>query len=330
MTYKFIDITNGLSVLEMETATQENTKTIKLLSEEVKRLKSVSLQSELEKSRILDITIEEDITEEIDDDSSLLDEITYYYSKIIEATSISPLDSVNLKELLPSLKNSNYQNIIYGICALLLKEINEILEFIQTENAGLTKEELQEFKEEALTKQKLMHEINVSNIEKQEEIISEKEEPLNNIVFLETTSGNIYAEQDLSPNTIPSEYYAGFYELFKSIEEGTFKNVKKLTANNNGTAGISEVKGFKRRVVFDRVGPNTYVIIAVFVKKSDMDKGYIDPLKKRIAVYRKNRETIVEKTKDSEYMLKQKEILNRMYETLKPKEDAKSIQKELK
>lgn len=336
MEYKFIDVSMEQSVTQIEKNTQENIKTIKLLSDEVKRLKSASVLKEETNNNVPDIITESDEEEELDEDYSLLEEIKYYYSKIInEKDKLSNLtDNKILKELLPSTKNSNYQNIIYGINTLILKEINEILGFINLDGLELTKEELQEFKDEILFKQKLIQHINSNNIDKQDE--ESVVEVLNNIVFLETSSGNIYAKEDLNPNIIPSEYYAGFYELIKSIEEGTFKNVKKLTSNNNRTAGISEVKSFKRRVIFDRIDYNIYVILGIFTKKSDKDKGYIDALKRRISIYRNNKESIVERIKDANYISEQKEILDEIYEITKPKnedkhqDEEKTFQKGLK
>lgn len=324
MEYKFIDITKDLSVIEMEEQIKTNIKTIKLLNEEVRRLKQVSKQEEtIIENDIKDAEeVDELFDTEIENEDSLIEEINYYYSRIL-----SEDDSV-LKELLPSLRNSNYQNIVYGICTLLLKEITEIKVFIETEKDSLTKQELEDFKEEIIYKQRLITEINKANVEIIDKGESEENKISNNIVFLETSSGNIYAKEDLNPNVIPSEYYAGFYELLKSIEEGTFKNVKKLTSNNNGTAGISEVKGFKRRVIFDRVGPNTYVVIGIYTKKSNKDKSYLDPLKNRIAIYRKRREYIVEQAKNDEYIKEQQEILNGIYEIIKPKQE-KDIQKEI-
>lgn len=324
MEYKFINVTKDLSTVEMKEQTKINIKTIKLLNEEVARLKQVREQEEITAEKNIEVTKETDETFdiEIESDNSLIEEINYYYSRIL-----SEDDSV-LKELLPSLKNSNYQNIVYGICALLLKEITEIKVFIETEKDSLTKQELEDFKEEIINKQRLITEINKANVEIIDKGESEENKISNNIVFLETSSGNIYAKEDLNPNVIPSEYYAGFYELLKSIEEGTFKNVKKLTSNNNGTAGISEVKGFKRRVIFDRVGPNTYVVIGIYTKKSNKDKSYLDPLKNRIAIYRKRREYIVEQAKNDEYIKEQQEILNGIYEIIKPKQE-KDIQKEI-
>lgn len=324
MEYKFINVTKDLSTVEMKEQTKINIKTIKLLNEEVARLKQVREQEEITAEKNIEVTKETDETFdiEIESDNSLIEEINYYYSRIL-----SEDDSV-LKELLPSLKNSNYQNIVYGICALLLKEITEIKVFIETEKDSLTKQELEDFKEEIINKQRLITEINKANVEIIDKGESEENKISNNIVFLETSSGNIYAKEDLNPNVIPSEYYAGFYELLKSIEEGTFKNVKKLTSNNNGTAGISEVKGFKRRVIFDRVGPNTYVVIGIYTKKSNKDKSYLDPLKNRIAIYRKRREYIVEQAKNDEYIKEQQEILNGIYEIIKSKQE-KYIQKEI-
>lgn len=324
MEYKFIDITKDLSVIEMEEQIKTNIKTIKLLNEEVRRLKQVSKQEEtIIENDIKDAEeVDELFDTEIENEDSLIEEINYYYSRIL-----SEDDSV-LKEFLPSLRNSNYQNIVYGICALLLKEITEIKVFIETEKDSLTKQELEDFKEEIINKQRLITEINKANVEIIDKGESEENKISNNIVFLETSSGNIYAKEDLNPNVIPSEYYAGFYELLKSIEEGTFKNVKKLTSNNNGTAGISEVKGFKRRVIFDRVGYDTYVVIGIYTKKSNKDKSYLDPLKNRIAIYRKRREYIVEQAKNDEYIKEQQEILNGIYEIIKPKQE-KDIQKEI-
>lgn len=130
-------------------------------------------------------------------------------------------------------------------------------------------------------------------------------------MFLETESGNIYAQNDLFSTYVPTDYYEGFLELIKSIEDGTFKNVKYLTSGNNKTAGIAEVKGFKKRVIFDRVGYNTYAILGIFIKKSDKDKSYLEPLKNRIAVYRRNRDYIVRRIQNEEgYLDEQRKVLD--------------------
>ena len=69
------------------------------------------------------------------------------------------------------------------------------------------------------------------------------------------------------------EFCSEFLELFQSIQDGSFKRVKRFL-NNNKLVGISEVRGFKPRVVFDRIGKNDYAIITAFLKKCDNDRGY--------------------------------------------------------
>jgi len=327
MKYQFVEITKDLTAEEMKSRTDINTRTIKILNEEVNRLKLASLKEEraIYDKSVTKIDTKQFIEEKFDDDASLLEEINYYYSKI---TSLE--DGISINEMLPSKKNPNYQNIIYGICALLLKENNEIKIFIESEKDNLTKEELTEFKDEILVNQIKINLIKETEakIEK-ENTLEEKKEASNNIVFLETPSGNIYAKDDLNPNIIPTEYYSGFYELIKSIEDGTFKNVKMLASNNNKTSGIAVVRGFKRRVIFDRIGYNTYVILAVFVKKSVQDKSYLEPLKHRISIYRKRRDALVDKIKDDCYLEGQQEILEGLYKTLNQEEE-KTLKKGLK
>ena len=179
MEYKFINVTKDLSTVEMKEQTKINIKTIKLLNEEVTRLKQVREQEEIIVEKNIEVTKETDETFdiEIESDNSLIEEINYYYSRIL-----SEDDSV-LKEFLPSLRNSNYQNIVYGICALLLKEITEVKVFIETEKDSLTKQELEDFKEEIINKQRLITEINKANVEIIDKGENEENKISNNIVF---------------------------------------------------------------------------------------------------------------------------------------------------
>lgn len=328
MEYIFTDINMEMDIHQMEVITKSNIKTIKLLNEEVERLKS-TIEIETKEVIITEDLIhgcDIDNDEDISVNDTIEEEINYYYKELIESIN-QGYDNDSLVKLLPSLKNSNYTNIIYGMLRNLLKEINEIKEFIELEKDELSSDELKDFKNEIVAKQDLIRRITTANEEKIDEEEEKNEEILNNIVFLETASGNVYALEDLNPNVIPSEYYAGFYDLIKSIEEGTFKNVKFLTSGNNKTAGISEVKGFKRRVIFDRVGYNTYVIVGIFTKKSDKDKSYMEPLKNRIAIYRKRREQIVSLAKDSKYLEEQKVKLDELYNRIKPKTADKCLKK---
>ena len=98
-------------------------------------------------------------------------------------------------------------------------------------------------------------------------IVPEIEEPQENeLVYLKSDIGNYYALKDL--DDIPKEYYASFLELLLSIQNNRFKNRKNLT----DISKVLEVKNFKTRIIFSRVGQTKYAILGMFMKKVDKDK----------------------------------------------------------
>ena len=88
----------------------------------------------------------------------------------------------------------------------------------------------------------------------------------NELVYLKSNIGNYYALKDL--DDIPKEYYASFLELLLSIQNNYFKNRKNLT----DISKVLEVKNFKTRIIFSRVGQTKYAILGMFMKKVDKDK----------------------------------------------------------
>ena len=93
-----------------------------------------------------------------------------------------------------------------------------------------------------------------------------KESQENELVYLKSGTGNYYALKDL--DDIPKEYYASFLELLVSIKNNHFKNRKNLT----DVSKVLEVKNFKTRIIFSRVGQTKYAILGMFMKKVDKDK----------------------------------------------------------
>ena len=125
------------------------------------------------------------------------------------------------------------------------------------------------------------------------------------------------------------EFCSEFLELFQSIQDGSFKRVKRFL-NNNKLVGISEVRGFKPRVVFDRIGKNDYAIITAFLKKCDNDRGYKDSLELKIQKYMSQRDNIVKRLNNPEYRALNEQYTNELFGKLGyNKEDSKSIEKRL-
>lgn len=320
--FKNISDSNG-QIDEMKEGILDNIDTLNKLLNEVEKLRlgeeKADFKEKVSKELVDEkVVLTNDLIEEEDD--TLIEEINYYYSNIRDFNLVENEECFELlRKELPSKRKSNYQDIILGITTFFIKDINEIKNFIESEKNILSTQELEDFKKDIFDIQRKINTIFYlsHNNELKEEKSLENTEVLNNIVFLETESGNFYALEDLDNNSVPSEYYEGFYELIHSIEDGTFKNVKFLASGNYKTAGISEVKGFKKRVIFDRVGYNTYAILGAYIKKSDKDKSYLEPLKNRIAIYRRNRDNIVKRLNTEKgYLDSQKEVLEQIYQLL--------------
>ena len=127
------------------------------------------------------------------------------------------------------------------------------------------------------TKDEIRYLLNQVNIllEKEREILPLEEVVIvpeieelqeNELVYLKSDIGNYYALKDL--DDIPKEYYASFLELLLSIQNNRFKNRKNLT----DISKVLEVKNFKTRIIFSRVGQTKYAILGMFMKKVDKDK----------------------------------------------------------
>ena len=108
--------------------------------------------------------------------------------------------------------------------------------------------------------------------------------------------------------SVANQFFFWSRFLFKSIKNGTFKGAKRLNSNNNKTSSLSEVRGFKTRVLFDKLDENTYIIIMCAVKKCDYDNGYKKSLETRGLTYRAMKPKILSKKDDQEYKNENKNI----------------------
>ncbi len=240
----------------------------------------------------------EEYEEEQDEDSDYL----YYYEPIKEVRediSIEELEQI-IKENLPSKNNPNYFKIISRMMAEIFKEI---MEYEEIKSDSIGEEEIIEETQKLidLNKRKLNYIRNAKIDSKSDQEIKE-----NNLYFFKTTSGNIYCLNDL--DKIKKEYYESFSELFKSIKDGTFKRAKRLNSNNSKTSSLSEVRGFKTRILFDRLDKNNYIIIMCAVKKCNFDNGYKKSLENRALMYRAMKPKLLEQRDIQEYKNENKSI----------------------
>lgn len=210
-----------------------------------------------------------------------------------------------INENLPSVENPNYDKIINRIKSEILSEIIELNNLLLLSGDDI---KLQEEIKEMINVEKFKFSIINKGIESKD---IKKEKINNNLVFLKTESDNTYCLRDL--NGIKKEYYKSFKDLLMSIKNGTFKNVKRLTTTNSKLNSISEVRGFKTRVIFDRIDSKTYIILMCAVKKSDFDLGYQNLLEGRCLKYRCFKNTIFEKKDEDEFIKENMKIEEQLF-----------------
>ena len=300
------DVNDLLKVIEVDC------KEARLKRAELSRLKkhlhSDTVEEAITDNKNLKVETSSNISLEDDDFN---DEISFYldsYKKLDDQFTYE--DIINV---LPTKDNYNYIDIINRLIAESYKEIKEINELLM-EDDSIPKEELVEYKA-LIGKEKLkIKYLRKSMLEEEQTTIKEHK---NRIVLVPTINGNIRIIDELEH--IPSEYYDSFLELINSIINGTFKNVKTFTSNPQLT-GVSEVKGFKTRVVFSRLDKNTYGLITAFVKKTDTDKLYKETLTRKVTHFRENESKLKERIKDSEFMELNDLYIEELFNLISPKE----------
>ena len=327
MEFIILDLDDGISSKEIFEVISENHKTSTLIDKEVKKLKELSSKSTKRVEDDNKTPEKEMIYDEADEVNSELDDKVDYYNYLI--SSIDDCEDLQdqIESSLPNPNTGDYKTIVLRLKLKLLKSIKETADFISECREEFDDEDLEEYKEEIRLCSKKLE---ILKSESNEEVNENKTSTKNNFFFPVSSMGNIRVIDEIEKISKSSpEFCSEFLELFQSIQDGSFKRVKRFL-NNNKLVGISEVRGFKPRVVFDRIGKNDYVIITAFLKKCDNDRGYKDSLELKIQKYMSQRDNIVKKLNNPEYRALNEQYTNELFGKLGyNKEDSKSVEKRL-
>ena len=309
MKIELIDI-NMITEEDLIKTMDNNIKTYKLMKSEIIRLNKAKNSIKMTNYASPIISIKNNSFEEnIKNNKDFEEEFGYYQEELNKLKHSELKDNIN--NILPVKKNKKFNKLTLRLKAECLKNIKEIKELI-SEEEYMSLSDLKSFKEEIQFEEEKIQLIDEYVNQNQSQNV--KENHTNNLIFVPTSGGNIRVIDDIEH--IDMEYYEKFIGLFDSIKDGSFKNVKRFNKNNNETSGVAEVKDFKVRVVFDRIDKNSYAIITAFTKKSDNDKGYIEPLKKKIAEYRNYEDILKSKVKDSKFIKMQQNYEQELYNIL--------------
>lgn len=327
MEFIVLDLDDGITSKEIFEVISENHKTSTLIDKEVKKLKELSSKSTKRVEDDNKTPEKEMIYDEADEVNSELDDKVDYYNYLI--SSIDDCEDLQdqIESSLPNPNTGDYKTIVLRLKLKLLKSIKETADFISECREEFDDEDLEEYKEEIRLCSKKLE---ILKSESNEEVSENKTSTKNNFFFPVSSMGNIRVIDEIEKISKSSpEFCSEFVELFQSIEDGSFKRVKRFL-NNNKLVGISEVRGFKPRVVFDRIGKNDYAIITAFLKKCDNDRGYKDSLELKIQKYMSQRDNIVKRLNNPEYRALNEQYTNELFGKLGyNKEESKSIEKRL-
>ena len=279
-------------------------KRIDNLKKEINRL-----QSERNVTKNIPFLPKKEVKEEVKEDlNSFQDELNYY---IYNYRSL-PINfqEQDLLMILPSRKHLKYREILLKLAFESFKEIKEAENLKELS----TSIEEREICDEAIDYENKKMTVIRKELTEKEVVISN---PIkNNIILVPTTNNKIRILDEL--DHIPMEFYDRFLELVNSIIDGTFKNVKALT-NNGNLIGISEVKGYQVRILFTRIGYNTYALISAFIKKTDSDKYYLESLDNKAKEYYLVEEKLKMSLQNEEFIRKNNENVNALFDILSTK-----------
>ena len=322
MEYTIVDL-EKTTQLELSDAIEQNRKTAKLMRQEINKLKQANKSYELNKKEEKEeaILLIEEEKNKMDSDNDFFNEVDYYFN-FLDIINLSDNIKEEIRSILPSDKKTNYDNIIMCLKMGLLKNIKDIKDLLEEEKEALSKEYLEEFKAEINLNQKKIYII--TEIEKDNTTTSEKSLK-NNFFFVTTAGGNARVIDEI--NDMDVDYLESFKGLFESITDGTFKNVKRFNSNNK-ISGISEVKDFKTRVVFDRIGKYDYAIITAFTKKSNNDKGYLISLELKIKNYLNQKEKMISLLNNDDFRKENHLLEQELYNKLSISNKEKKLRKE--
>jgi hypothetical protein len=307
-----VDLDNATEE-ELYSAIEANIKVNSGLKEEIKKLSKATESSDIEIKEIPVVVSSCENEETVDEEDDFKDEADYYVS---EYKALKGNIEDGIDDILPTRSNYNYKKIIMRLMLIPANVIKEINEIIADEESTLSVSELKELKDEIISLNKEISILRSKLKEDTDTSVSVKKE--NKLIFVPTSSGNIRVFDELK--SIPEEYYEGFLGLFNSIKDGSFKNIRKFE-NNNKLNGLVEVKDFKIRVAFQRISKDTYVIVSMFMKKSQRDKGYRKGLEFKYSEYKQIADKLKKNSLDEEFMKQQKEYELELFRILSGEKD---------
>lgn len=101
----------------------------------------------------------------------------------------------------------------------------------------------------------------------------EEEPNVNNLYYLTTGDTKTYFESDLKD--LPKDRYKEIKELLIRFKKGLLSKMETKTLNEY-CPGLLEIRADQIRIMYKRIKENDFIIVGVFLKKTDMSRYHYD------------------------------------------------------
>lgn len=312
---KFLEVSNEEKIEILKDISSYNEKMRSLMIKENKELEKIisnctasSTGKELEMPKEEPTKKEDIITLEID--------AKRYINRIIGSKSYD-----EIRDILPLKSSLNYNHIINVIILGLYEEVVEYKKLLVMDRSDMSEKEIDDVKLEInylLLKINFLKKLN----QKTSIVIENDSREVNDLLFLKTSSGNYSVFSDLKEIAI--DHYNLFHTLLTEMTNGRFRNLKRFN-DNNAIQGMMEVRYNQARITFIPMSKDKYVILDMFIKKTQVDAAYQAALKNKYDLFKENYSVISNLMFNDEYLEENRKVLDSLLSTLEKDTKVKKL-----
>lgn len=238
-------------------------------------------------------------------------DVSNYLNGLLTST-----DSDFTTEILPSIYDSNYKEIILSILISLYSDINYANNLLahckDAEEEKYLKEEIKKYSS-------LIDLVKDYNKEEEEEesLTTEESNSSYNLFYLPKNDGTSYILDDIED--IDKADYESTKALISNLINGV-KMREKRFYNLEDLKGLSAVRKQDSRIVFQRLGNNAIFIIGIFTKRCQNTLQYRDFIRNRAKIKNNYIESIKDRLNDTSFIEEENiitdEILTKLSDNL--------------
>lgn len=325
---KFINDIDGVIeyLNSLEVTNEERIDILKDISNYNEKMRSLMIKENKELEKIIsnctasntgkELEIPKEELEKKEDIITLEIDAKRYISRIISSKNYD-----EIKDILPLKGSLNYNHIINVIILGLYEEVVEYKKLLVMDKSSMSEKEIKDVKLEInylLLKINFLKKLN----QKTSVVIENDSREINDLLFLKTSSGNYSVFSDLKEIAI--DHYNLFHTLLTEMINGKFRNLKRFN-DNNAIQGMMEVRYNQARITFIPMSKDKYVILDMFIKKTQVDAAYKAALKNKYDLFKENHLIISNLIFNDEYLEENRKVLDSLLSTLEKDTKVKKL-----